>query len=136
MFKTIIEPRVSETDGVGHINNTVLPVWFEAGRHELFKLFNPKHDFDDWRMVIINTNISYKSQLYFGNHIEVKMWIKKIGNSSLELYEEIWQLDKLCATSNTIYVNYNKKFEKTERIPNNIRMKLEKHLYKEDIILE
>ena len=27
MFTTPIVPRVSETDGAGHINNTVTPVW-------------------------------------------------------------------------------------------------------------
>ncbi|MGM0876104.1 MAG: hypothetical protein ACQEWV_15325 [Bacillota bacterium] len=36
MYKTIIEPHVSETDGVGHINNTTIPIWFEAGRNDLF----------------------------------------------------------------------------------------------------
>lgn len=45
MFTTTITPRVSETDGVGHINNTTVPVWFEAGRHEIFKLFTPDLSF-------------------------------------------------------------------------------------------
>jgi len=32
MFETPITPRVSETDGVGHVNNVFVPIWFEAGR--------------------------------------------------------------------------------------------------------
>lgn len=53
MFTTVIVPRVSETDGVGHINNTTIPVWFEAGREEIFKMFTPDLSFKNWRMVII-----------------------------------------------------------------------------------
>ena len=41
MFTTPITPRASETDGAGHINNTVVPVWFEAGRREIFRIFTP-----------------------------------------------------------------------------------------------
>lgn len=29
MFEFELLPRLSETDGVGHINNTCLPAWFE-----------------------------------------------------------------------------------------------------------
>jgi|SRR5690625_1645398 len=130
MYSTVIEPRVSETDGVGHINNTVLPVWFEAGRHDIFKLFNPDNSFENWRMVIINTNIHYKQQIFFGEDVMVKVWVKRIGNSSLELYEEIWQNDHCCATSNTVYVNFDKDSETTERIPEDVRAELMKHLYK------
>lgn len=57
MFHTTIEPRVSETDAVGHINNTTVPVWFEAGRNQLFALFNPERSFKDWKMIILNMNV-------------------------------------------------------------------------------
>ncbi|SDH44745.1 hypothetical protein SAMN05216352_101319 [Alteribacillus bidgolensis] len=30
MFQKTIDPRVSETDGAGHFNNTIIPVWFES----------------------------------------------------------------------------------------------------------
>ncbi|MHA6250867.1 acyl-CoA thioesterase [Oceanobacillus sp. CAU 1775] len=131
MFRTVITPRVSETDGVGHINNTFIPVWLEAGRNELFKIFNPDHSFDNWRMVIIKSTVNYKNQIYFGLDAEVKVWVKKIGNSSLELYEEIWQNDTLCVTSETVYVNFNKQLGKSEPISDVIREELAIHYYKD-----
>ena len=42
MFKTMITPRMGDTDAMRHITNTALPVWFEIARTELFKIFNPK----------------------------------------------------------------------------------------------
>jgi acyl-CoA thioester hydrolase len=127
MFTTIIEPRVSETDGVGHINNTTIPIWLEAGRNPLFKLFNPHDTFSDWHMIILKINVEYTAQIYFGKIVEVKTWVKKIGNSSLELYEEIHQDGKLCVKATAIYVNFNQETQKSEPIPENIRHELERH---------
>ncbi|MFE8699432.1 acyl-CoA thioesterase [Cytobacillus sp. FJAT-54145] len=129
MYHTIIEPRVSETDGVGHINNTTIPVWLEAGRNQIFKLFTPDDSFENWRMIILNMNVDYVSQIYFGRKVEVYTWIKRIGNSSLELYEEIHQDQKLCVKGTVTYVNYNTKQKQSERIPDEIRLELERHLY-------
>jgi acyl-CoA thioester hydrolase len=128
MYKTVITPRVSETDAMGHINNTTLPVWFEAGRHPLFKLFTPDHDFRKWKMVIVKTTLEFIDQVYFGEDVEILTWVKRIGNTSLELYEELYQNDKLCAKNEAIYVNYDFIKQKTERIPDEIRNELTKHL--------
>src|SRR5690625_2587654 len=97
MYETVIEPRVSETDGIGHINNTTVPIWFEAGRNEIFKLFTPDHSYDNWKMIILNMNIDYMNQIYFVENVIVKTWVKRIGNSSFQLYEEIWQGNRICA---------------------------------------
>ncbi|MGG3467035.1 thioesterase family protein [Neobacillus pocheonensis] len=129
MFLTRIEPRVSETDGVGHINNTTVPIWFEAGRNQLFKLFTPDSSFEDWRMIILKMDVEYIRQIYYGENVEVKTWVRKIGNSSLELYEEIHQNQRLCAKGTALYVNFNVQAQKSEPIPDHIRMELEKHFY-------
>lgn len=131
LFEKVIDPRMSETDRAGHINNTVIPVWFESGRDEIFKLFTPDLSLDDWKMVIINFNVDFVNQLYYGKQVTVKTWIKDIGNTSLKIYEEIHQGGYICARGSAIYVNYNFKEGKTERIPDEIRKKLAEHLYSE-----
>lgn len=132
MYEKVLSPRVSETDGVGHINNTTLPVWFEAARNPLFALFTPDHDFAKWKMVIVKTTLEFISQIYFGQDVEIKVWIKKIGNSSLELYEELHQNGNLCARNIAVYVNYDLQAQKSEKIPEEIRDELKKHLYSAD----
>ncbi|SES73412.1 acyl-CoA thioester hydrolase [Salinibacillus kushneri] len=127
MYKTVIEPRVSETDGVGHINNTVVPVWFEAGRNEIFRLFTPDMSFENWRMIILNTNIDYTDQIYFGTSVEIHTWVEKIGNTSLQLYEELWQNGRLCAKGTAAYVNFNVEKQVKEPIPDSIREELALH---------
>ncbi|CAM3564678.1 acyl-CoA thioesterase [Cytobacillus oceanisediminis] len=136
MYKTIIEPRISETDGVGHINNTTVPVWFEAGRNKVFKLFTPENTFENWKLILLKMNVEYLSQIYFGMDVEVRNWVKRVGNTSFELYEEIHQDGHLCAKGTVIYVNYNFKTQRSEPIPDSIRGELEKHLYEGDGSLE
>ncbi|WP_026672573.1 acyl-CoA thioesterase [Alkalihalobacterium bogoriense] len=129
MFEKRIEPRVSETDGAGHINNTTIPVWFESGRDEIFKMFTPDLSFSNWKCVIIKIAVEYKQQIYYGRPVTVKTWIKRIGNSSFKVYEEIYQENKCCATGEATYVNFNFQSQKSETIPEGIRSQLEAHLY-------
>jgi len=130
MWRTVISPRVSETDGVGHINNTTIPIWLEAGRNHLFKLFNPEDTFYDWHMVIVKTTVEYKAQIYFGKDVEIHCYVNRIGNSSLELYEEIWQDNRKCIEAYTTYVNFNQENQQSQSIPLEIKEKL-KHFVRE-----
>ena len=125
MIFTNIVPRVSETDGVGHINNVFVPIWFEAGRREIFRIFSPNLDFVNWKLALVKVTVEYVDQLYLAENAEIKTGIEKIGNSSFTIKEEIYQTDRLCAKGEAIYVNYNFKEKKSETISNEIRDKLQ-----------
>ena len=124
MIYTNIVPRVSETDGVGHINNVFVPIWFEAGRREIFRIFSPKLNFVNWKLALVKVTVEYVDQLYLAEIVEIRTGIEKIGTSSLTIREEIHQTDRLCARGEAIYVNYNFKEKKSEAISNEIREKL------------
>ena len=125
MIFTNIVPRVSETDGVGHINNVFVPIWFEAGRREIFRIFSPKLDFVNWKLALVKVTVEYVDQLYLAENVEVRTGIQKIGNSSFTIREEIFQTNRLCAKGESIYVNYNFQENKSEAISNEIRNKLQ-----------
>ena len=125
MIFTKIVPRVSETDGVGHINNVFVPIWFEAGRREIFRIFSPNLDFINWKLALVKVTVEYLDQLYLAEQVEVRTGIEKIGTSSFTIKEEIYQTNRLCSKGQAIYVNYNFKEKKSEPISNEIRGKLE-----------
>ena len=52
MFSEKMMPHFSDTDALGHINNTKPPVWFEGGREPVFKLFIPDLDLKNWQLII------------------------------------------------------------------------------------
>ncbi|PLT33807.1 thioesterase family protein [Bacillus sp. V5-8f] len=128
MFITKIQPRVSETDGAGHINNTTVPIWFEAGREEIFKMFTPSGSFKDWKLVLVNMNVDFTHEIFYGREAVVKTWIDRLGNSSFTIKEEIYQEDVLCAKGSSAYVNYNFDKKQPERIPDDLREQLIKHM--------
>ena len=125
MIFTNIIPRVSETDGVGHINNVFVPIWFEAGRREIFRIFSPNLDFINWKLALVKVTVEYLDQLYLAEQVEVRTGIEKIGTSSFTIKEEIYQTNRLCSKGQAIYVNYDFKKKKSEPISNEIRDKLE-----------
>ena len=107
LLTTIITPRVSETDGVGHINNVYVPIWFEAGRRKIFEIFSPNLSFKQWKLALVNINIDYLDQLFLSDEVSIKTWINKIGNSSFQIGEKIEQTERICAVGKATYVHYN-----------------------------
>ncbi len=132
MIFTKIVPRVSETDGVGHINNVFVPIWFEAGRREVFRIFSPKLDFVNWKLALVKVTVEYVDQLYLAEDVDIRTGIEKIGTSSFTIKEEIQQTNRICAKGQAIYVNYNFKDKKSEPISNEIRNRLESIKFVED----
>lgn len=128
MFELEIVPRVSETDGAGHVNNCVIPIWFEAGRRPIFRYLTPNLLFRDWKAALVNMNVDYVKQTYFQDKVVVRTWIKKIGNKSFQVYEEILQNNELCARGTATYVYFDYQEQKSKIIPAHIQSQLEKHL--------
>ena len=128
MFETEIIPRVSESDGVGHINNNFIPVWLEAGRREVFRIFTPDLNFDAWRLALVNINIDYTAQIYFHENAAVRTWVERIGNKSFTLYEEIWQNERLCAQGMATYVHFDYLSQSSKPLPEAERNALKAHL--------
>lgn len=130
MYSTIITPRVSETDGVGHINNTVLPAWFEAGRAGFFRLVHPSDSFMDWPLVVKTYTVTFDHEIAYGPDVTVECDLAGIGNSSVRLSERALQGGRVCARSEVVYVLVGGD-RRPRPIPTDIRSALEEHLVKE-----
>ena len=136
MIETSIIPRVSETDGAGHINNTVIPIWFEGGRTEIFRVLTPDLDFKNWRVALVNMNIDYLAQTYFQDPAVVRTWVDKVGTKSFTLYEELWQGARLCAKGSATYVYFNYDDQEAKPVPENVRAALLVHSRNGDEAIE
>jgi acyl-CoA thioester hydrolase len=130
MIRTPITPRVSETDGAGHVNNVFVPIWFEAGRREIFRIVTPDLSFRRWRVALVNMTVDYTAQLYFHAEAEVLTWIDRIGTKSFTVGEEVWQEGRLCARGTATYVYFNFDTQSSEPIPPEVVAAFERHLGK------
>ena len=132
MFHTTFQPRFSECDGLGHINNSVPPVWFEEARTELFKLFNPSLEMKTWNLILKRYDIDFRAQIWRDYPIEVETEIVKIGNTSLTVEQRAIQQGTVAVVGHTTMVHFDYKAGRPEPIPEAIKEKLAAHVAKAD----
>ncbi len=128
MYSFSTSPRFGDIDGLGHINNNVVPMWFETARNPFFRLFNPELDLKKWDLILARFEVDFLNQMYYGNDIEIRSWISRIGRSSFEIYQEAWQNEKLGAKGTSVLVHFNFSDQKSVPVPEEIRRELEKHM--------
>lgn len=129
MFSEIITPRFSDTDALGHINNTMVPVWFEGARNPIFKIFTPNLDLNAWPLILAKIEVNFEAQIFYGNDIEIRTYISRIGGSSFDVYQELWQESKRVSSGKAVMVNFDYHTQKSETIPEKIKEVLTQHLY-------
>ncbi len=132
MFSTPISPRVYETDAFGHINNTVVPGWFEKGREPLFRIFTPDLNIRTMPLIIARIEVDFLAELHYGSDVEVRSWLRKIGNSSMQIVQEAWQGGVCGARGVCVMLHFDYASKKAEPIPVDIRRQLEEHLIPEE----
>ena len=127
MFIKIVTPRFGDVDGLRHINNTMLPVWFELGRDPLFRYFNPEMRLESWNLIMAHIDVDFLLPMTLGSDIEIRTAISKIGNSSFTVHQEAWQSAALCAAGNAVVVHYDFQNRKALPIPAAVRERLKEH---------
>ena len=129
MYQLQIQPRFAETDALGHINNAVLPVWFEQARTPLFELFVPNLDATKWTLILAKIEVEFVQEIFYGINVEIRSYIEKVGNSSLVTYQEAWQSGQLVAKGRATMVHFDHTAKKSMPIPESIKQQLQARLF-------
>ena len=125
MWTTTIRPRFCDTDAFGHINNTVIPVWFLEAREPVLRLFAPEGDMTAGGMAVVRIEVDYLDEIHFGQDVEVRTRVEHIGNSSFRLAQEAHQQGSCRARGRSTLVHFNPRTRQAESIPGEIRALLE-----------
>lgn len=128
MFTRTIEPAFYDTDALGHINNTRLPAWFELARNDLFRLFTPDLDPGRWRLIMARMEIDYRAELYYGDDIEIRTYLTRLGTSSFTVTQEAWQSGRLANLGHTVLVHYDHQAKGAVPLEGALREALAAHL--------
>lgn len=132
MWKKTVTPRFGDIDGLRHINNCMLPVWFELGREPIFRYFHPDLSLGNWSLIMARISVDFVAQMRLGADVEIRTYMKKIGRSSMTAFQEAWQNGVLGAKGEAILVHYDFDNQKSLAIPDAIRDELKKHMIAED----
>ena len=136
MFKTKVTPSFGDIDGMKHVNNNRILEWFELGGLDIYRYFTPDLDldFENWKLIMVRKEADFVGQLRFGEDVEIRAYLLKIGNSSFTVGNEVWQSNELKAKGKTVIVHFDYVTQKSVPIPDDVRNKLEEHLISEEDI--
>lgn len=126
-FQVTITPRLSETDLLGHINNTVLGIWYEAGRTPVLDQMRREVVGFDQLMMAVRTEIEFLAELFYGSDIQVLTGFERLGNSSVSYYQEVWQNDRRCGRARTTLVYVNSETRRSTPLPDTARDFIARH---------
>ncbi|MBE1301992.1 MAG: acyl-CoA thioesterase [Alteromonadaceae bacterium] len=124
MLTETYKVRFCETDALKHVSNTALVVWFESAREPIFKMFTPSLDLDNWPLILASYKVDFIRQIHLGQ-VEIKTGVSRIGGSSFDVYQEVWQNGTRCGSGTTTMVHFNYESQKSEKIPDEIRQQLD-----------
>ncbi|WP_114417962.1 acyl-CoA thioesterase [Marinospirillum perlucidum] len=128
MFTYALTPGFTDTDALGHINNTRLPVWFELARNDVFKLFTPDLDPKKWELILARIEVDFVGELFYGKDVEIRTYIERVGKSSFTVGQEAWQEGTLGAKGQATLVYYSFTNKASQPIEGELRASLEAHL--------
>ncbi|WP_166838477.1 acyl-CoA thioesterase [Rheinheimera pleomorphica] len=127
MWQQIITPRFSDTDALGHINNTVFAVWFEGARRDVFKIFTPELNLQQWPLIIASIKLDYHAQTHFQADVELRTYISRIGSSSFDVYQEAWQNGVKTVSGTAVMVQFDYAANKAKAISSAQQQQLVAH---------
>jgi acyl-CoA thioester hydrolase len=126
---TKLRVRFAETDAMQVVYYAEYFVWFEVARTELFRAMGMPYSViarkRGFHTPVVQAHADYKSPARYDDEVAVRVWVSKVGTSSLRLEYEVTKLpgEGLLCTGHTVNVLIGEDGKPME-IPADIRKKL------------
>jgi len=116
--------RFADTDRQGHVNNAVFSTLIETGRVEL--IYNPQAPLvsPGKSFVIANLSLQLRTEIHWPGTVDIGTAVARIGNSSMQLYQGLFQNGICCATAETVIVCVDDSTQKSTPLPDSARRAL------------
>ena len=121
--------RFAETDAMQVVYYAEYFVWFEVARTELFRAMGMPYTVISrkrgFHTPVVQAHADYKASAMYDDEVAVKVWVSKVGTSSVRLDYEVTKLPgkELLCTGHTVHVLIGED-GKPKAIPEDIRKML------------
>ncbi|TWT24767.1 thioesterase family protein [Planomicrobium sp. CPCC 101110] len=131
--ETTVKVRFSETDALGHISSISYFIYLEEARTDFFQELGLGADIADWKIILISAQCDFVRQGHFNQRLKIATEVSRLGDSSFMLAHQITdeKTGELIAKGEAGAVYFNFKKQKSERLPAELKEKLEKYLGKD-----
>ncbi|WP_144820527.1 acyl-CoA thioesterase [Marinobacter piscensis] len=116
--------RYADTDRQGHVNNAVFATFIETGRVEL--IYNPEAPLTSpgTSFVIASLNLQLKAEIHWPGTVDIGTMVTRVGNSSIQLYQSLFQNGVCCATAETAIVSIDENTQRPSPLSESVRANL------------
>ena len=120
-FQTFDKLRYADTDRQGHVNNAVFSTFLETGRAEL--LLDPENPFtaDQASFVIASLTLHFVAEINWPGKVDIGTGIARVGNSSMQLFQGVFQDGRCVATAETVIVQMDDRTRKSSPLSDKAR---------------
>ena len=103
-LQTFDKIRYADTDRQGHVNNAVFASFLETGRVEFLYAAESPVLAEGSSFVIVSLHLNFIKEIKWPGQIEIGTGILKIGNSSIKIYQKLFQNGLCIADAETTIV--------------------------------
>lgn len=120
--------RYSDTDRQGHVNNAVFSTLLESGRVNI--LYDQREPLaaDGCAFVIARLEIDFLAELNWPGVVDVATAVARIGRSSLEIRQALFQNNECAAVSRSVIVQMNETTRRSQDLDEKARVSLQRWL--------
>jgi acyl-CoA thioester hydrolase len=117
-YRHRLSVRFRDCDAMGHVNHAVYFTYLEQCRLTFWRELTGKAA-PNTRVIVARAACDYKAPAFFGDELEVRLWVGDIGRSSFGLEYDIVHVEKshLVATGKTVLVSYDYAAGKSTPLP-------------------
>lgn len=129
IFKVTITPRVSETDMLGHVNNTSVAVWFEEFRVKCLEaLRKAGEELPILEVALVSVTIDYLGETFHGSDVEMSLRSIEMGNTSLTLCCDMYQEGRHVVGAKAVLVQWDPQTRCPRKFSDRYRKRVEHFL--------
>lgn len=103
-LQTFDKVRYGDTDRQGHVNNAVFSTYLETGRVELLYAAELPLLSETASFVIAALNLNFIREIHWPGQVDIGTGILKVGNSSIKIYQQLFQNGQCVASAVTVIV--------------------------------
>ena len=112
-IETHLTPRFSDTDAMGHINNTAVTQWLEAGRMDFYR----NHLKTSTPKVLRRIEVDYNRELSFKEEALIRTGVERLTNKTIVLRQEILQRNVSCVMAIIVECYFDPKTRSAMEMP-------------------
>jgi acyl-CoA thioester hydrolase len=131
-FVTTQQLRFCDTDQIGHVNNSVYSVLYEAGRVELVRALGLMGG--PLKVVIVRLEIDFVREINWPGEVRVETAVARIGTKSMHMRQQLLLHGEVASRSRSVLAAIDPATRRAVAIPQDWRDALAAHIVMDDSI--